>query len=243
MQMTLDFGAGEEIAWVRDQLKGSFGDFDLLPPREPVGQLVKSLISSLTLDAVSARAFDRLVRAFPQWDDLAAAEVDEIQTVIADVTNPEGKAKHLSQTIRRIAAQHPDFDLGFLGRQPVEEALAWLQKLDGVGPKVAASTLNFSTLNRSAFVIDTHVLRVLRQFGLVGSHADTQRAFDSVMAATMEWTPEAFADLHVLIKRLGQTTCRPNQPHCERCPLRERCKYAGRTRHREDGASGKVSAG
>jgi endonuclease-3 len=71
-----------------------------------------------------------------------------------------------------IAADDPDFDLSPLGEQPIEDALAWLERLPGVGRKVAASALNFSSLAIPAFVADTHVLPVLGRFGVIDAKAD-----------------------------------------------------------------------
>ena len=224
MQMALDFGAGAEIALMRDQLRAFFGCGYEIQWREPVGQLVKSLISSRTRDEISLRAYERLTQVYPRWSDLAAATVDTVQTLIDDVTFPDVKARHLIETLRAIEACHPDFDLSFLGRWPVADSLAWLERLPGVGRKVSASTLNFSTLQMPAFVVDTHVLRVFRRFGLVGAKAETKTAYDAVMATTAGWTAAEIAEFHIIVKRLGQTLCRADQACCQQCPLGRRCK-------------------
>lgn len=227
MQMAFDFGAVEDMAWMRDRLTSCFGRPDWIRARAPIGQLVRSSISGRTLDDVSLAAYRRLVEAYPEWPALAEAPAGDVQALIGDVTFSDVKARYLGDALRAIGASHPDFDLEFLGRLSVAEALAWLERLPGVGRKVSASTLNFSTLSMPAFVVDTHVLRVLGRHGFVRSKADTRTAYDAAMAAMPRWRAAELAELHILMKRLGQTICRHGRARCTDCPIRRRCKAAG----------------
>ena len=224
------FGATADLARLRDRLGEWFGGCPPVVLREPIAQLVKSFLGGRTRDEVSLPAFERLIRAYPDWATLAATDAAEVESVIAPVTFADVKARRLLETLRLIGAEFPDFDLRFLGDRPVEDALRWLERLPGVGRKVAASTLNFSTLRRPAFVIDTHILRVLRRYGLVGPHADARAAYDAVMNATPDWRARDFAEAHVLLKHLGRTVCRHESGACARCPLRPDCRSTRRTR-------------
>jgi endonuclease-3 len=230
MQMAFGFGAVRDVMWVRDQLRSGFGRPGPISVRTPIGQLVKSSISGRTRDEISLRAYRRLVRTYREWSDLAGASTDDVQAVIGDVTFPDVKARHLGGALRAIAACHPDFDLAFLGDLSVARALAWLERLPGVGRKVSASTLNFSALNMPAFVVDTHVLRILRRYGFVRPKADTRTAYDTVMVMSDGWSAADLAELHILMKRLGQTICRADRALCRDCPIRCRCKAAADAR-------------
>ena len=119
--------------------------------------------------------------------------------------------------------ERPDFELDFLGALPLEDALAWLERLPGVGRRVAASTLNASTLGRPVLIVDSHVLRVLRRLGFVGPAAEALAASEAVTAAMPHWSGDDFLAFHIAAKRLGQTLCRPEAPACTRCPLRRDC--------------------
>jgi len=239
MQMVFDFGAVADMAWVRNQLRFFFGRPDRVCARAPIGQLVKSSISHRTLDEVSLAAYQRLVEAYPEWPALATASTGDVEALIGDVTFPDVKARHLGDALRAIGARHPDFDLDFLGRLSVAEALAWLERLPGVGRKVSASTLNFSTLDMPAFVVDTHVLRVLGRYGFVRNTADTRAAYDAVMGASSRWSAAELAELHILMKRLGQTICRHDRARCPDCPIRRRCKAAATSARRPVPARGR----
>ncbi|MGB6184598.1 MAG: endonuclease III [Sphingopyxis granuli] len=227
MQMAFSFWAIEDMEWVRDRLRCRFGrPAEPVRVRTPVGQLVKSMISGRIRDAVSLGAYHRLVEIYPEWFSIAQATTAEVEEAIGDVTFPDVKAQYLRDALTLVAADRPDFDLTFLGALDVESALAWLERLPGVGRKVSASTLNFSTLRMPAFVVDTHILRIMRRFGFVRGKGDTRTVYDLTMTALSDWCATDLAELHVLIKRLGQTVCRADRADCRSCPIGRRCRAA-----------------
>jgi len=228
MQLAFDFGLSGTMDGVRRSLTRHFGPADFGPLRTPIGQLVKSLISNRTYDAVSLCAYEELIAALG-WSEIAAAPVDRIQALIAAVEFADTKAQHLKAALQQVEAGHPDFDLTFLGAWPEVRVLAWLERLPGVGPKVAASVLNFSTLGRQAFVIDSHVARILKRLGLIGLRTTAGAAHGRVIGALAGWSPEDLVALHVQMKRLGQTLCRPRRPQCDACPIAAGCTRSGVT--------------
>lgn len=230
MQGILDFGARADVAQMRDRLLAHFPALPAWQRPDPCSQLVLSLISSRTRDALSLLAHRKLLWHFAAWGQVAQAPPGEIEAVIADVRFADRKAAQVKEVLAIIGRQHPDFRLDFLGTWPLARAMAWLEKLPGVGPKVAASTLNFSTLRASAFVVDTHVHRVLRRLRFVGPRANTRRAYDFVMGATAGWGADDLDRLHMLLKQLGQGVCRALDPACAACPLAPDCRF-----HRQGG--------
>lgn len=225
MQESFAFISGDLVRW-RALLCARFGRFLDLPRRKPIGQLVKSIISSRTRDAVSREAYRRLGRRWPRTADLAAVPPVIIAREIAAVTFAEDKARYLSAALRRIARERGDFDLGFLAEWPLGEALDWLERLPGVGRKVAASTVCHSTLRRPVFVVDSHIARVLRRLGFVAERAEPRAASEAVTAAAPNWNADDLLELHTQMKLLGQTICRLDAPHCALCPLAGECPTA-----------------
>ena len=227
MQLAFDLGLETDLARIYDLLVGRFGHAPACLRREPMAQLVKSLLGSRTRDEVSQAAFDRLERAFPSLSGLATAQVAPVQALIEPVTFADVKAVRLISLARQVAEHNASFDLTFLGDRSVPEALVWLERLPGVGRKVSAATLNFSTLHRPAFVIDTHILRVLRRFGMVRPTAATLDAYEAVMQNAPGWSAARLVELHVVMKRLGQTLCLWERPVCDACPLNPICGFRG----------------
>jgi len=191
--------------------------------RKPVGQLVKSLISGRTRDPVSLAAYRRLGARFGSAARIAAAPVEEIAETIADVTFAEAKADWLAGALKRIGAEKADYDLDFLSDVPLDQALGWLERLPGVGRKVAASTLNARTLARPVFIVDSHVLRVLQRLRFVRDRAEAKDASEAVTAAMPAWSADDFLLFHIACKRLGQAACHFERPDCAACPLARDC--------------------
>ena len=229
MQLSLDFGQERDLAAAHAILASTFGRL-LLPVErlQPASQLVRSILGVRTHDIVSDAAYDRLMRHFSGLRELMTAPLLQIEAHIRDVTWPEDKAYRLVSALQIIENRHPDFDLGYLADLPVETALRELERLPGVGRKIAAAVLNFSTLAMPAFVVDTHVSRVLRRLGFIGRNASTQRAYYAVMEALGNPSALSLLELHVLLKKLGQDFCRATDRRCAACPLKTLCKMANR---------------
>lgn len=227
MQSTFGFAGNDLTRW-RGLLERYFGDPLPVARRTPIGQLVKSMLSGRTRDAVSTAAYDALVSIYPSPPELARASAAAIAEVVAPVTFAESKAANLADALARIGRARPDYDLAFLADLPLAGALAWLERLPGVARKVSASTLNASTLAMPVLIVDTHVLRVLQRLGFVGRTADYRAASEAATAAAAGWSGDDFLAFHIFAKRLGQTICRWDVPECGCCPLAQDCPTAAR---------------
>lgn len=224
MQYAFDFHGEREmdrlLVVLRRALPLPPGDW---PRLAPIGQLARSILAARAYAHDARLAYRDLIAHFPRWADIAEADPVDIEQVVAATSFPAVKARQLKAALAIVRRRQPDFDLSFLGKMHPPEALAWLEQLDGVGRKIAASVLNFSTLRRPVFVVDAHVLRVLVRLGHVGRNANTYDAYDFVMNQTADWTAEDYTELHVLLKMLGQKVCREDRPLCHACPLAHHC--------------------
>jgi protein ImuA len=223
MHGTFNFGQSADLHRIRTRLSARFGRFRADERCDPVGQFILAFIGSRTLEATAVQARAKLLQRYSGWDGIADADVAEIQVLLKDVTFPEKKAAELKEALQVIRMRVGQVNLDFLADYDVPQALEFLENIHGVGRKIAAATLNFSVLCKRSFVIDTHVLRVLRRFGLVEKNAETEAAYDAVMLATEDCDADALFELHCLIKTLGQTTCTQAQAMCASCPLSDIC--------------------
>ena len=198
------------------------------PRRDPVSQLVRSMLGSKTRDEVSIQAFERLRDWYPSWDLLQRAPPRRIERAIWMVNHADRQAAQLPQALRMIVARSGALALDFLADWDEEVAMRWLVALPGVGPKIAASVLNFSTLRKRELVVDTHLLRVGERLGLLPARPDYETGHDGFMRLIPEgWTADDLYELHRMIKVLGQTVCAAQAPACGRCPLQELCPRCG----------------
>ncbi|MDO8378855.1 endonuclease III [Phenylobacterium sp.] len=213
---------------VRDRLRSVLGPQRPEHQLDPVSQLIKSVLSSRTYDEVAWAAFIRLRAAYRDWEDLVHAAQEELEPIIDPVTFADQKARQLPILIRVLLLKRGELNLDFLGKEPVEESMAWLMRLPGVGVKIAAAVLNLSTMNHRALVVDTHVHRVARRLGLTARTGDAREAYDSLMdQAPVEWQGEQLYELHWLLKGHGQSLCTHFDPACGLCALRDVCPRVG----------------
>lgn len=182
MQAAFDFGM-DDIAFMRSVLTQRFGRLARFERREPVWQMLRSLLGAQTYDRIAEPALERLRHRWPDPRDLARARPAAVRAVIGDVTHADDKAERLVAALAWIGRERPDHDLSFLHTWSVDDALVWLERLPGVGPKVAAATLNASTLRMPVFIVDSHVHRILLRFGFIGPRATARDGRDAVTAA------------------------------------------------------------
>lgn len=227
MQDAFDFAA-RDLDFIREGLTKHFGALVGPERSDPVWRLVRALIGCRARDRVAGPAMARLLRRWPHPRLLAAAAPAEVERLLGDVTFADDKARHLVATLRRIGRECPDYDLSFLKDWPVYRALAWLERFPGVGQKVAAATLNASTLRMRVFIVDSHVHRILGRFGFISPRADAREGRDTVTAAAGALHADGLLELFAQLKRLGQTLCRFERPACRLCPLAPRCRGAQR---------------
>jgi endonuclease-3 len=191
-------------------------------PLPALDELVSTILSQNTNDINRDRAFEALRARFPTWEEVAAAEPEEVIDAVRVAGLANQKGPRIQQVLLEIQAECGSLNLDFLAELPLEEARAWLMKHNGVGPKTAAIVLLFS-LNRPAFPVDTHIYRVSGRLGLRPpgmSVEETHRLLESALP------PEIYYAAHLNIIRLGREICRAAKPACGQCPLRERCAFS-----------------
>ena len=192
--------------------------------RDPVWVLVQGVIGARTKSEVSNAATDRLLARYGSWEAVAAAPLEDLQAELATQTYPTVAAQRLKSSLSALVEQRGSANLSHLADLETIEAMRWLEQLPGIGRKIAAGVMNASTLGRRAVVLDGHHIRISQRLGLVPPKANADRAFGALMPIMPpEWSAAHFDEHHLLMKKLGQTFCRPTDPHCEKCPALAFC--------------------
>jgi endonuclease-3 len=214
----------QTLADIDARLRRHFGALSVCLELDPVSQLVLAFIGGRTRGAVSKDAFERLIRRFGCWERVRDAPVADIRRCIRTVTYAEAKAARLKKALKQISDEEHALSLKRLNAMTVADALKRLERLPGVGRKVSAATLNFSTLRKRALVIDTHHMRVLKRLNLISQSADFRRAYDEIAPALpLRWSAKDVDEHHQYIKALGQTCCKHGLHDCLACPLHTLC--------------------
>jgi endonuclease-3 len=210
---------GEDARWMIDQLSKRFGPATVRS-RDAVETLVLTILSQNTTDANRDRAYASLRERFPTMSEIGDALESEIALAIRAGGLQRQKAASIRGALRRIRSERGRLDLGFLRRMDVDAGLTWLLDLDGVGRKTAGIVLLFA-FGKPYFPVDTHVRRVLTRVGWIRAKEEPHRRVNGILPKD----PELMADLHLQLIRLGRTLCRPRDPICGECPIRDRCAH------------------
>lgn len=184
--------------------------------------LIRTFLSQNTSGANSAAAFAEFKRRFGRWDKLLTAGVPSIERAIRSAGLSRTKAPRIKKAMQAIHREHGRLSLDFLEAMPLDAAKAWLESIEGVGPKTAACVLMFS-YGRPALPVDTHVHRVALRLGLIAANCSALAAHDTLERAC---PPELVYPFHVLMIEHGKTTCRARTRHCSTCPLADLCPSA-----------------
>ena len=130
------------------------------------------------------------------------------------------KAPRIKNVLNQIREEIGSFDLTFLAEMPLEEAKAWLKRLNGIGPKTAAIILCFS-LGMPAMPVDTHIFRVSKRLGLIGPKVNADKAHDILEPLV---GPEDVFAFHMYLIQHGRQVCKAQRPLCDECALAWGCR-------------------
>ncbi len=125
--------------------------------------------------------------------------------------------------MRQITEERGNLDLTFLCSLPVEEAAAWLNRFEGVGPKTTACVLLFSC-ELPLLPVDVHVHRVSGRLGLIGKKV-TADAAHNLLQALLPNDSRAIYNFHKGLLRHGQRVCVYERPRCSQCVIKDLCDY------------------
>ncbi|HEY7340209.1 MAG TPA: endonuclease III [Ktedonobacterales bacterium] len=212
-----------KVARIYEKLVATYGIPPWEPSGDPLGELVATILSQHTSDINSERAYRQLRAAFPTWEAVRDAPTDAVVEAIRSGGLAQQKAERIQQILRILTARLDDapLTLDALETMPLDDALAWLRELPGVGPKTAACVLLFA-LGKPAFPVDTHVWRVTKRLGLIAPQVSAERAQETLQTLI---PPEWRYTMHIDLIRHGRQICYARNPACFRCPISSECRY------------------
>ncbi len=188
---------------------------------EPIGELIRTVLSQNTTDKNSLAAFAALKKRFRSWEDLAGADIRVIAGTIRHAGLANIKARRIKEILGQIKRREGILSLSRLAKSPVDKASEYLRSLKGVGPKTAACVLLFS-FNKPAMPVDTHIFRVAKRLGLLGKDEDIEEAHRLLTGMV---PPGLIYDFHLCIIEHGRRTCKAGSPRCGACVLYRLCRF------------------
>lgn len=181
--------------------------------KEAFPVLVSTIISLRTRDAVTRQVSREVLKSAGDAESMDSIDEGKLQELLRPAGFYRQKASQLKR-IARILKQ--DFN----GEVP--EDMESLLSLPGVGRKTANFVMGM-VFEEPSICVDVHVHRISNRLGLVstGNPEETEYALQKIFPRE-EWT-----GINHTMVRFGQTICRPRNPLCNECPVKERCPSAG----------------
>lgn len=213
----------EKVRLINRRLREVYGPRRQHSARDPLAELVLTILSQHTSDRNSGRAWQRLRQRYRSWEAVLQADTRELYEVIKPAGLGNIKAPRIQAALQEVFNRRGSFDLSFLRELPLAEAKRWLRSLPGIGPKTAACVLCFAC-NMPALPVDTHVHRVSLRLGLIGPRVSAAAAHELLESAVPAEDVYAF---HVNMILHGRRVCHAQRPACARCPLADVCDYGG----------------
>ena len=201
------------------RLKKRFPEEVFGETRDPFEVLIYTIISQRTRDEQTEVASEALLSEFPTAKDLAEANVRRIEKLIKPAGFYRVKARKIKEVCKII-------DREFDGKVP--DDFETLMKLPSVGRKTANCVLVFG-FGKPAIPVDTHVHRVSNRLGLVKTKEpeETEEELKKIL-------PKRYwLDINHMFVKFGQTICRPINPKCHKCPIKDSCKWYMKKIHKK----------
>ena len=183
--------------------------------RDPYAVWLSEIMLQQTQVTTVIDYYQRFVQRFPNVATLAAATEEEVMGLWSGL-GYYSRARHLHRAAQQVVAQHA-------GAFPT--SAQGLQALPGIGPSTAAAIASICFDERVA-ILDGNVKRVLSRHLGDDSDMAQPRHVQALWQRAHALLPQRSIDMPVYtqaVMDLGATVCKPRQPLCDQCPVRQDC--------------------
>ena len=177
--------------------------------------LVMVILSAQDSDANINRIDPALFEKFPNLESLAVSDSDTLSPYINKVKNFGTKANWILEIAKNIKKN-----------ENILLTMGSLTALKGIGRKSANVIMREAKAPAEGIICDLHVIRVAPRIGLVQESKDGNKIEKQLMRILPK---EIWNEIGMAISFLGREICRPTNPKCEICPIRNDCQYPLKT--------------
>lgn len=183
-----------------------------IPFDDPWKVLISTVLSQRTRDETTGEVSKRLFQKYPDLEKLSKAELKDLEDILRPIGFYREKAKRIRDIARILIRDYNGI---------VPENKEELMKLPGVGTKTANIVLSVC-FGKDYIAVDTHVHRISNRLGLVNTRSPEETEKELMKIVDKKYWKE----LNSLLVEFGKKICRPVNPRCNECPLREICPSA-----------------
>lgn len=191
--------------------RGDIVDGNPSPPVTPYGILVSEIMLQQTRVETVISYWNRWMNTFPNIKTLALASQEEINAHWSGLGYYR-RAKALSDCAKILVEKHD-------GMIPNDHET--LLSLPGIGPYTAGAISSIA-FNIPQSAVDGNVIRVFSRLRALDEEGTQLEKLCRVIALDVV-DPDTPSVFNQALMELGATICKPTNPSCEACPIRELC--------------------
>jgi endonuclease-3 len=180
---------------------------------DPWHLLVAVILSAQTTDVGVNRVTPVLFERFPNAQDLAGADVTEVEGIVRPTGFYHNKTKSIMAAARMVMTE-------FDGHVP--DTMEGLMRIPGVARKTANIVISNAYGKVEGIAVDTHVFRLSHRLGLTEEHDPDKVERDlCALLPKDQW-------FHVNYRFIdhGRAVCTAKRPACGACKLSDICPSA-----------------
>ena len=179
----------------------------------PLQLLVATILSAQCTDERVNQVTPKLFRRYPDAQALAAADREELETIIRPTGFYRQKARFIQESSRRLLQAYDG---------SVPDQMEQLLTLTGVARKTANVVLGEIFAVAEGVVVDTHVKRLAQRLALTSE--DTPQKIERALMALLP--RDVWIEISHLLIFHGRRVCDARKPECGACTLNDLCPSA-----------------
>ena len=176
---------------------------------DPYHVLIACILSLRTNDRTTYPATLRMLELGKTPADFAKLDVKTLEKAIYPVGFYANKAKQIVELSKELVEKYDS---------KVPDEIDDLVKFNGVGRKTANLVLS-EGFKKPAICVDVHVHRISNRLGYVKTKTPEETEFELRKKLPKKY----WIDINSLLVTHGQNVCKPINPKCDICPIREFC--------------------
>ena len=177
--------------------------------KDPFIVLIACILSLRTNDKTTYPATLRMLKLGKTPEDFAKLDPKVLEKAIYPVGFYANKAKQIVELSKELVEKY---------NSKVPDEIEELVKFNGVGRKTANLVLS-EGFHKPAICVDVHVHRISNRLGYV----KTKNPEETEFALRKKLPPKYWIDINSLLVTHGQNICKPINPKCEQCPIKDYC--------------------
>lgn len=153
-----------------------------------------------------------LFEKYKKPEDYINLSLEQIEEIIKPCGFYKNKAKSVLGYAKMIVEEY---------NAKMPETMEELVKLPGIGRKSANVIMLEAFNNPQGIAVDTHAKRIANRIGFSKEKEPLKIEKDLLKIIPKKY----FKDVNHLLVWHGRNICNARKPECEKCPIKESCKY------------------